>query len=497
MSAAASDVVLGPLDRTRRGEAVLASVVSVLFTFLAMAWSYSAKVVCGGAPFNAEGRSRRWPIGDPHAVIPCYSDMMNLWTGREINNHVFPYLSGAITENGHLVGGSVEYPVLSGMLMWLGAIGAHTDRAFFIHSVIILAPFGIVVTLLLVYLVRWWALLWAATPPLVLYAFHNWELPVVATCVGGIAVVAYGASLDADGNPRLSLRTAAVWAAILFGIGFSLKMYPGFFVLPLALYVLTRGGGFVSRFRSPKDVPADLDWRGFWYTAGAATATVVATQGPFMVLGWEGWRAALSFQGKRKADVDTNSIWYWGWRHLTGGIPGHWGTSDGLNSFVGVASPLLIVGSFVLALWLGWRVYSPDKVTLGVYPWIGVCGAMLAGFMVFHKVHSPQYTLWILPFFALLKIRWPVIVAYLLADLSLDLTIFRLFGIINDPSHPPMKWWVIGGVNFGVWVHAVLLVYLIFAFVKAAPREPFASFGFRVPDVARVPGVKAPIPASG
>ena len=45
MSAAASDVVLGPLDRTRPAEAVLASVVSVLFTCLAMAWSYSAKVV--------------------------------------------------------------------------------------------------------------------------------------------------------------------------------------------------------------------------------------------------------------------------------------------------------------------------------------------------------------------------------------------------------------------------------------------------------------------
>ena len=71
------------------------------------------------------------------------------------------------------------------------------------------------------------------------------------------------------------------------------------------------------------------------------------------------------------------------------------------------------------------------------------------------------------------------IVGYLLADLALDLTIFRLFGILNDPAHPPMKWWVIGGVNFGVWVHAVLLVYLIFAFVKAQPREPLASFGFR------------------
>ncbi|GAB08276.1 hypothetical protein GOARA_006_00350 [Gordonia araii NBRC 100433] len=478
---------LGPLDRTRRGEAVLAAVVSVLFTCLAMAWSYSAKVKCGGPPFNSQGRSRRWPVGDPDAVIPCYSDMMNLWVGRGINDHVFPYIHGGITESGHLVNGAVEYPVLSGMLMWLGAIGAHTDLAFFNHSAIILAPFGIIVTLLLVYLVRWWALLWAATPPLVLYAFHNWELPVVATCVGGIAVVAWGASLDADGKPRLSLRTAAVLAAVLFGIGFSLKLYPGFFVLPLALYVLTRGGGFISRVRAPKDVPLDLDWRGFWTVAGAATATVTLTQAPFMILGWQGWRGSLSFQGKRKADVDTNSIWYWGWRHLTGGVPGKWGTSDGLNSFVGVASPVLIVASFVLAVWLGWRVYSPDKVTLGVYPWIGVCGAMLAGFMVFHKVHSPQYTLWILPFFVLLNIRWQVIVAYLAADLALDLTIFRLFGIINNPSNPPMKWWVVGGVNFGVWVHAALLIYLIFAFVKATPREPLASFGFRLPAAAPEP----------
>ncbi|MFT4201596.1 hypothetical protein [Gordonia sp. (in: high G+C Gram-positive bacteria)] len=475
MSTGGNDLALGPLDRTRRGDALLASVVSVLFTVLAMAWSYHAKVKCGGPPFNAEGRSKRWPIGDPHAVIPCYSDMMNLWTGRDINNHVFPYIHGSITGAGHLVGGSVEYPVLSGVLMWLGALGAHTDREFFIHSVWILAPFGIIVTLLLVYLVRWWALLWAATPPLVLYAFHNWELPVVATAVGGVAVVAWGASTGADGKPRLSLRTAGVWAAILFGIGFSLKMYPGFFVLPLALYVLTRGGGFLQRFRSPREVATDLDWRGFWTVVGAATATVVVTQGPFMVLGWEGWRASLSFQGKRKADVDTNSIWYWGLRHLTGG------QTDLYNTIVGLASPLLIALSFVLALWLGWRVYRPDKVTMGVYPWIGVCGAMLAGFMVFHKVHSPQYTLWILPFFALLQVRWPVIVAYLAADLALDLTIFRLFGIINDPSHPPMKWWVIGGVNFGVWVHAVLLVYLIFAFVKAAPREPLASMGLRPP----------------
>jgi hypothetical protein len=34
---------------------------------------------------------------------------------------------------------------------------------------------------------------------------------------------------------------------------------------------------------------------------------------------------------------------------------------------------------------------------------------------------------------------------------------------------------VIGGVNFGVWVHAVVLTYLIFTFVKSPPREPLRS----------------------
>ena len=93
---------------------------------------------------------------------------------------------------------------------------------------------------------------------------------------------------------------------------------------------------------------------------------------------------------------------------------------------------------------------------------------MLCGFLLFHKVHSPQYTLWILPFFVLLRVAWPIIALYLLADLSLDLTIFRLFGIYTSGS--PMKWWVMGGVQFGVWTHALLLAILVFAFVRAPVR---------------------------
>ena len=447
--------------------------VSLLATCVTMAWCYYAKLKCGGEPFLAEGRSSHWPVGDPDAVIPCYSDLMYLWVGRDINNHVFPYIHGGIGADGKLFGGVVEYPVLSGMLMWLGAIGAHTDTEFFQHSVLLLVPFGLAITVMLALLTRWWVLLWAATPPLVLYAFHNWELPVVATVVAAVSVMAWGATFRPDtGRRRMSLRGSAILAAVILAIGFCLKLYPGFFVLPLAVYVLTGGlrGSAGERSGAEKgSARGPLDWVGAAWVAAAAAVTVIVIQLPFMVLGFDGWRAALSFQGKRKSDVDTNSIWYWGLRHFTGG------QNDTYNSLVGVLSPILILAAFAASIYLGWLVFQRS----GSYPWIGVSASMLAGFMLFHKVHSPQYTLWILPFFVLVAVRWQVIAAFLVADVILDTTIFRLFGIYTSKS--PMQWWVITGVNVGVWVQAACLLYLIVAFTRLPLREPLASFGIRRP----------------
>ncbi|MCX6471265.1 MAG: hypothetical protein NTW76_18410 [Corynebacteriales bacterium] len=438
-----------------KGNLAVVLLVLVVLSLVFMWLGYLGKLDCGGAPYFPDGRSKHWPVGKNELLMPCYSDLQFLWVGRDINNHVFPYIHGGITDDGVLYGGVVEYPVLSGLLMYLGAIGAHTDTQFFMHSALILLPFGILVTVLLGLLVRWWALLWAATPPLILYAFHNWELPVVATAVGAVAVMVFGAQTSPrTGAPRLSLRTSSVIASVLLAIGFCLKLYPGLFVLPLAAYVLTRG--------TPRDAAAlgrrALDRVGAAWVIGAAVVTVVAIQLPFMIGGFDGWKASLSFQGRRKSDVDTNSVWYWGVRHLTGGM------NSTYNSIVGVASPLLILASFAVVIYLGVRVWRSGEA----YPWIGVSAAMLAGFMLFHKVHSPQYTLWILPFFVLLRVAWPIIALYLLADLSLDLTIFRLFGIYTSGS--PMKWWVMGGVQFGVWTHAVLLAILMVAFVRAPLR---------------------------
>ncbi|MCR5977996.1 hypothetical protein GDN83_09680 [Gordonia jinghuaiqii] len=462
-----------------RGESAVILLVTLLATAATMFWSYQAKLRCGGPPFDALGRSANWPTGDPDAVIPCYSDIAYLWLGRDINNHVFPYIHGGIGSDGTLFGGVVEYPVLSGVMMFLGAIGADTDTEFFNQSALLLAPFGFAITVMLVAMVRWWALLWAATPPLVLYSFHNWELPVVATAVAAIAVVTWGASIHPDtGRRRLPLRTSATVAAVLLSIGFCLKLYPGIFVLPLAAYVLTGGAGGMRTVAR-----RGLDWIGAAWVAGAAIVTVIAIQVPFMVLGFDGWKAALTFQGRRKADVDTNSIWYWGLRYLTG-------TTDTYHSIVGITSPLLILASFALAMYLGWRRLERH----GAFPWIGVSAAMLAGFMLFHKVHSPQYTLWILPFFVLMKVRWPVIVTYLLTDLALDLTIFRLFPIRD--AGDPLPWWILTGVAGSVWVHAILLAYLIVSFIGTPLREPLASIGRRRP-FGDVGAASSPVTGAG
>ena len=102
---------------------------------------------------------------------------------------------------------------------------------------------------------------------------------------------------------------------------------------------------------------------------------------------------------------------------------------------------------------------------------------MLCGFLLLHKVHSPQYTLWLLPFFVLLRVRWGWVVAYLVADLAMYVGIFRLFYLLNAGLDVG-----IGGgfaaqaVVIGVWGRAALLAGL---FVVAL-RVPTALVGDRL-----------------
>jgi uncharacterized membrane protein len=411
--------------------------VLVVLTGLTLLAGYANKVRCVGPTFDAQGRSAPDLAVRQYRDL-CYSDIQKLWVGRDIDRHVFPYLSGSITPEGELRGGTVEYPVLTGLLMWVAAVPSHTDGAFLAWSALLMAPFGLATGWLLGKLTRWRALVWALGSPLVLYAFHNWDLPVVACAVGAVYAV------HAWRTPR-PIADRAVVAAVLLGLGFAFKLYPGAFVVPLALLVLTGPGR-----------GAPLDWRGAVRVPLVAGGTAALVNLPFALAGYEGWRASFTFQELRKVDITTNSIWYWGFR------PYSEPANAAFQAVVDRLSPTLVLLSFATAAVAGWWRWRRE----GVYPWVGVSAAMLCGFLLLHKVHSPQYTLWLLPFFVLLRVRWGWIVAYLAADLVMYVGIFRLFYLLDIRADTSMfAGFTAQAVAIGVWGRATLLAALFVVFL--------------------------------
>jgi len=109
---------------------------------------------------------------------------------------------------------------------------------------------------------------------------------------------------------------------------------------------------------------------------------------------------------------------------------------------------------------------------------VQVSAAMLAGFLLLHKVHSPQYALWLVPFFVLLNIRWGWIVAYFAADLAIGLGIFRWFYAVRSGVGFDIFSGLAGqAVMIGVWGRAALLIALFGVFLKAETTFPVRAGG--------------------
>lgn len=342
----------------------------------------------------------------------CYNDIQPLYAGRGIDRGIFPYIHGDLVK-GELTGGAIEYPVLTGMFMWGSGSLADDADSYLKVSALLLAPFGLLIAGLLAGMIGWRALLWAAAPALALYGFHNWDLLVVAAVVGAVWAQGRGRSL---------------WSAGLLGLGGALKLYPLLFVVPLVLDEWRR-----SRHRGVQ-------------TALVAGATVVAVNAPFFVQNPGGWLVTYRFHSLRTADF--NTVWAWGWP----------------SAGTGVINPLttvLIVGSCLALLVWGW---STARGAQG-FPWLQVSAASLAAFLLWNKVHSPQFVLWLLPFFALLRVRLWWWAAYSLVDVVLYAGIFRWFYdfAYRGLDFTPAKTALISAV----WGRAALLAMLIVVFMRA------------------------------
>jgi uncharacterized membrane protein len=350
----------------------------------------------------------------------CSNDIQVLFWNRHLDQHRFPYVHGQLVNTqgtDDLTGGTLEYPVLTGLFAWFSSLFAEHDGGFLQVSALLLAPFSFLTVLLLSRMVRWRALLYALAPPLIWYSFHNWDLLVVCATT---------AAFSFWWRERWALTGA------LLAVGGWLKFWPLLFAVPLA----------IDLWHRRRRVELSL-------ALGTFAWVSVLVNGYFILRNPDGWWAPYAFQKDRAADITANSIWYWGFAK-----PVSTGT---LN----VVIPVLLVVGIAVACAVGWWRAQRE----GRFPFLQVCGAILVVFMVTNKAHSPQYTLWLLPFFCLLRLRWGWRTAYMVFDLLMYVGLFRWYYALGSPA--PDYGRPYEALVLGVWGRAVMLVLLFVVFLRA------------------------------
>jgi uncharacterized membrane protein len=356
---------------------------------------------------------------DRELPAACHTDITALYTARGIDRHVVPYIDGRLEghrEAGELTGydlrledGANEYPVLTGLFMWATGFLAEDTGRYLQVSAALLGAAAVATAWLLGGLVGRRALLWAASPALGLFAFHNWDVLAVAAAMAGIWAWA---------------RRRAVTSAVWFGLGGALKSYPLLFLVPLAL----------ERWRV-------AGRRGAVVSAGVGALAFVMVNLPVLIASPEGWAITYRFHTLRPPNYDSL-----------------WGVGDLYDLGPGVINALstaLLVGSSLVVLWVAARRADRD----GRYPFVQACAALLAVSLLWGKVHSPQYALWILLFFALLDVRLRWWLAYMIDVVVLYVAIFGL-GTFSVRALEI-------ATSAGVYFRAALLLALIPIFLRS------------------------------
>ncbi len=307
----------------------------------------------------------------------------------------------------------VEYPVVIGYLGYATAALFRSAGGFFLVNALLDAALAICMTGLLREPGgrRLWR--WIVGTPLLLYAFHNWDLVAMVPAVFGL--LAYR-------SDRFRLSGAAL------ALGASAKVFPGLLLPPLVVMRWCQG-----------------DRRGAWRLAVWATITTVVLNAPVALSSAQGWWYPARFQGHRHATWGSLVSWVLrlpGLDRLASGDP---------------ARAANLVGALTLVAAL--VVISVLAVRRRLDPF-AVAAAVTAAFMLTNKVYSPNYDLWIVPFFVLLPLTRRHWLTFCAADLAIYTLVFGRFHGLWDIST------VETALPVFVAIRAVALVWLIRAAVR-------------------------------
>jgi hypothetical protein len=340
----------------------------------------------------------------------CYSDYGPVYVTRELAGGRFPYGTP-----------SLEYPAGLGLILWLASAIGGTAAGFARVSTVFCAGAGLAIVWLLYRHTGRRALLFAAAPTLVLYAFLNWDLLALACAIAAIA--AFAARRDA---------ACGLW----LGLGAAIKVFPALLLVPMVAQRLREG-----------------DWRRSARLMAGAVLPVVALNVPIAWASWDGWMYFFRFNSERV--VDWGSLWSAGCHTL----------GSSLCSNIPLVNTLSLV-VFAAGAVLVWVLVT--RAAPNIPRW-QLAFPLLVVFFLSNKVYSPQYNLWILPWFALVLPSVRLFVAYEIVDIAIYVMTFgwqqRLAGDGGLPLWP---------LNVTLVLRAALLLVMVAAFTRraAAASQP-------------------------
>lgn len=274
----------------------------------------------------------------------------------------------------------IEYPVLTGLFIHgMGALGGST-AGYYIWSALLLIAAAVAGTALLFRtandeqrkrLRRYWIF----APTMLVFAVYNWDLLAVLT------VIAAFYFLDKKNFQA---------AFMLLAIAASFKFYPGIYFLP-----------FLFAIPSLRERIA---------SAAVFAGTLLAVNLPFALINFKGWSYFFALNNLRNSNPD--SIWTL-FRYFFPSLT---------VSQINYISLVLFAAGYIYIVWR-FRKTSP----------MAACFAATILFLLTNKVFTPQYLLWLLPFFVWLGVsaRWFYILEF--ANFAVLFAVLHWFSGARDP----------------------------------------------------------------
>jgi len=360
--------------------------------------------------------------------LGCYTDITALYDIKGFAQDVWPYGLGS---------NSLEYPILTGIGIWLIALltkdgGAGLHQFFTLNLIALSLCYGYLIYLIFK-IERKSAFLLALSPAVISALFINWDIWAITPLIAGLYFF----------QARRYLSSGVLISSSIF-----LKFFPIVFLIPLVISL------WHSRTERTQFI------RGF------AVSTFLFNL-PFMLIDFSGWAKFYIFNYQR--GVDFGSLWY------VISLKSSW-----ISELNWIVTPLVL--ALLVLVYFRYRSQLMGSIYLA-----GVI------FFTLNKVYSPQYVLWLtvitLLFFPKTKAFYSLFVLWQLSELLYQLSIWRhILGILDEP----------GGISPDIYVAITLLrifTLLVLAgyafyllenhFMKSSGREAdvqtnlFAHLGWR------------------